>query len=68
MKKMSTASGDFVFCSLCNEDADLPKNHEGFNGCAMCGGFGFIIRENRVSKKKLKLTRATKGVSVSYQD
>ena len=58
MKKITNSENyDIVFCKLCNRDAKLPEILDGFNACIKCGGFGFIMREKRASKKNRRYTR-----------
>jgi hypothetical protein len=57
---------DIVFCPLCNKNAKLPENLDGFNACIRCGGFGFIMNEKRAPKKRQKPTRPRKEVPISY--
>ena len=58
MKKITNPeSYDIVFCKLCKRDAKLADTLDGFHACAKCGGFGFIMKEKRSSKKDRKYTR-----------
>ena len=41
-----------VFCPLCNGDGKLPEDLDGFQACTKCGGFGLIIKEKEIFKKK----------------
>jgi DnaJ-class molecular chaperone len=41
-----------VVCPLCNGNGKLPEDHDGFDACTRCGGFGLIIKEREISGKK----------------
>jgi hypothetical protein len=57
---------DIVFCPLCNKDAKLPENLDGFNACIKCGGFGIIMKEKRDPKRMQQSTHPRKEIPVSY--
>jgi hypothetical protein len=58
MKKIADSKNyDIVFCSLCNRDAKLPEDHDGFKACKKCGGFEFIVTKKRDSKKDRRYPR-----------
>jgi len=58
MKRITNPGNyDIVFCSLCTRDAELPETLDGFHACIKCGGFGFVMREKRSSKKNRRYTR-----------
>jgi len=58
---------EFVFRPRCNMNAKLPETFDGFNPCATCGGFGFIMKVKHVPKKRQKLMRPTRDVLVSCE-
>jgi len=41
-----------VLCPLCNGDGKLPEDHDGFNACTKCGGFGLIIKREKMLEKR----------------
>jgi DnaJ-class molecular chaperone len=36
-----------VVCPLCDGNGKLSEDHDDFNVCTQCGGFGLIIREKK---------------------
>jgi hypothetical protein len=61
MKKITNSeSYDIVFCKLCNRDAKLPADLDGFQACTKCGGFGLLMKEKRASRKARRYTREGK--------
>ena len=68
MKLFNSENFNIVFCPLCNRDAKLPERYDDFNGCIKCGGFGFVLREKRVLKKKRRFPRVREGLPVIYSD
>jgi hypothetical protein len=58
MKRITNSENyEIVICSLCNRDAKLSDTLDGFHACIKCGGFGFVMREKRSSKKNRRTTR-----------
>ena len=47
-----------VFCPLCNGDGELPEDHDGFNACTQCGGFGIILKKETLEKKTVEFRSA----------
>jgi hypothetical protein len=69
MKKITNSeSYDIVFCKLCNRGAKLSEDLDGFHTCIKCGGFGFVMKEKRSSKKNRRITRVRKDLPVLYSD
>ena len=68
MKRITNSGNyDFVICPHCNREDKLPEDPDNFPACAMCGGFGFVMREKRSSKKKTEV-HTERNHPVRYSD
>jgi hypothetical protein len=69
MKRITNSeSYDIVFCKLCNRDAKLSLDVDGFKACTKCGGFGFIAREKQAPKKSRRCARGKEDHRVRHPD